>query len=315
MHTSYFCLSLFVFLLINSNLVAGQGSCNCDLASLTCSCCVQFNVAGLNNEFCAILNFNVCQQVASITVTYNNNYITSSSVDVSQATITPISISILGICNANLEITNIVVTSKYVQFTPAVVLCSSPFQTTYNFPQATIGNPSVCIGISNCADCTQQTVCGWCNELGLCLDGDASGSTCNKCSLCGWNYGLCDNSQSCLSKSSACGFCHTDNLCIAGDPNGPAIGKCPIDSWDYLTCDQRTGEYVSIRKVQQNYAVLGSSLFFSGLALGIFMVLGVQFYRKRGGKLWPCKKIHFSAFKKQPQTASGNYVDPGYRRH
>jgi len=303
MHSGCLFLSLFVFLLLNSNPAFGQGTCTCDLPSLTCSCCVQVNVPGLNNNFCAVVSFNVCEQVAAVTISYNGGTITSVSVDVSQITITPVSVNILSICNANFEITGIIVTEKYVQFTPAVVLCPGTLiQATYSFPQATIGTPSVCIGINDCADCTAQSVCGWCNELGSCLDGDANGNACKRCSLCGWNYGQCDNSQTCLSKSSACGFCSTNNLCIAGDPYGPAIGKCSLDSWDYLTCDQRTGEYVSIKQAKQNYAVLGTSLFFSGLALGIFMVLGTQFYRKRGGKFnVPCKKIHFSLKKNQWQ--------------
>jgi len=318
MHTGSLFLSFFIFVLLNSNLASGQ-SCTCDLSTLTCSCCVQINVPDLSNQFCGVLNFNVCQQIATITISYNGDSLFSSAVDVSQTTITPISVSILGICNANLEITNMMVTEKYIQFTLAAVLCPSTLaQTTYSFPQTTIGTPSVCLDINNCAACTAQTVCGWCDDLGQCLDGNENGNACKRCSLCGWNFGQCDNSQTCLAKSTACGFCNTNDLCLPGDPNGPVIGYCALDSWDYLTCDQRTGEFLSITQAKQNYAVLGSSLFFGGLALGIFVVLGIQFYRKRGGKCnVPCKKIHFSlpTFKKPVATTSGNNVMPGYRRH
>jgi len=283
-------------LVFNIYTVQAQ-SCSCDLNTLSCQCCVTLDIPDLTQQFCASISFDQCNQTAVLDLDYNGNSIGSYSVDVSQTTLS-FGITIL-VCQGQFEITDIIVTDKYVQFTPAVSICGA----TFPFPQQTIGDPSVCIGITNCQDCAKQSACGWCNDVGKCMDGDSSGNFCNKCLLCGWNYGQCDTSATCLAKSPACGFCSSDNVCVSGDPLGPNIGSCSLENWDFLTCAQR-GEYIPVTKAQSTYAALGTSLFFGGLALGVISVFGGQYYRKKHGG--------FKCFKGKTTTIN---TEPGYRRH
>lgn len=94
---------------------------------------------------------------------------------------------------------------------------------------------------------------GYCDSLGLCVSGNATGPTppSLNCTLPNWVWGptstcpvddAChEYSSSCLACSKAppelsCGYCSDTNLCSAGNATGPSSGECTPSSWSLQSC-------------------------------------------------------------------------------
>jgi hypothetical protein len=113
----------------------------------------------------------------------------------------------------------------------------------------------------DCAACTGDAACGWCNATTTCMTGGPSGPDSGSCS--DWDYNAsacptptdpCNDHWDCgaCTGDSACGWCEATYTCLTGTSSGPTDGycsdwvyystSCPAppdpcnDHWDCATC-------------------------------------------------------------------------------
>lgn len=136
----------------------------------------------------------------------------------------------------------------------------------------------LCNGLTTCAACSAQAVCGWCStggDSGSCMPGTSTGPNSGSCSVDSWWYSAnncpaveqCSLAQSCTAcatGSSGCGWCQGSATCMPGTSLGPTGNTCSAgwaNSIGVCLCSVDAGSTCSCR-----WSCNGNAYFVTGKA-------------------------------------------------
>jgi len=116
-----------------------------------------------------------------------------------------------------------------------------PHQTPLGF--TTIGRGNLEMGsceYHSCADCTQDSHCGWCNSLNKCMPGNRLQPCAQQERCVTYTYGYCSAvpcnrmmTRGQCAAVGACGWCETSKSCVPQVGGKAVFGDCAVDlAWE-----------------------------------------------------------------------------------